>query len=159
MPVKKFVVLLFCLLLCRAAAWAEDAVISVDILPHQVRYSFDVPEYSFVYVTYDTANDSGEQVLYSENGHFEGVCTLPGTSDAARMGLNVYTLSRRQLMQTRLELPAAGDTRMPGITAKAAASRTGNAVIWLSSEGVHYSFRAQDRDTVVLRCRSNQYFH
>ena len=160
MPVKKIACLLFILLLCcPLAAWAEDTAIRVDIQPHQVRYSFDLPEYSFVYVTYDTANDSGETVLYSDDGHFEGICYLPGTSDAARMGLNVYTLGQRQLMQTRLELPDTDEGLSAAVSAKGAASRPGKAAVWASSEGIHFSFRAPGRDAIVLRCKSAQEWH
>ena len=160
MPVKKFACLLICLLLCLpTAAWAEEPTIRVEIQPHQVRYSFDLPEYSFVYVTYDTANDSGETVLYAEDGHFEGVCQLPGTFEASRMGLNVYTLGQRQLLQTRLDLPDFSDEQAAGLSAEGAASRPENAAIWASPEGVHYSFLVPDRDTIVLRCKSAQEWH
>ena len=158
---KKISCLLICLVLCcPLAAWAEETVIYTELLPHQVRFSFDMPDYSFVYVTYDTANDLGEMTLYSEDGHFEGVCDLPGAAAAARMGLNVYTLSQRLLLQTRLDLPEA--EALPAVqelSANALTSRPKDAAIWLSEEGVHYSFHAPGRDAVILRCKSAQESH
>ena len=160
MPVKKLACLLICLTLCCSlTALAEETVIHVKIQPHQVHCSFDLPDYSFVYLTYDSANDGGEMVLYSDNGHFEADCFLPGASEDARMGVNVYTLSQQPLLQGRLDLPAADEAYSGGISAEAAAARPEKAAIWASAEGIHYSFRVPDRDSIVLRCRSAQEWH
>ena len=157
---------LCCLLICLALCWpalapAEEAVITAEAAPHLLRYAFDAPGYAFVYVTYDTQNDSGEEVLYSENGHFEGKCYLPGTSQAARLGLNVYALNQRALMQTRIELPDAGDTAAPAVNASetAPSSRLQYAVFAASEDGIRYDFQAPGRDSVILRCKSAQESH
>ncbi len=137
--VKKLAWLLVFAMLCGCApAWAEEAAIRTEASPHAVRYSFDLPSLAFAYVTFDTKNDEGSRVLYSPNGHFEGVCDLPGTVETARLGLNVYALNGKQLLQTRLDVPAdptAGDG------------------------GIHYRFRVPGRDSVVLRCKSPQEWH
>ncbi len=162
LPVKPIVCLLLCLLLCcPAAALAEEPVIYTEIEPHLVRYSFDLPQYSFVYVKFDTQNDAGSKVLYSGNGHFEGVCEAPGTFEEARLGLNVYTLGNRLLMQTKLTLEADASEQSPaaGLPAVAAANKVTDLALTYSPEGLHYRFSAPGRDSVILRCKSPQEWH
>lgn len=159
---KTLVRLLLCLLLlCPLSVWAEENEIRVDIQPHQVAYAFDLPEYSFAYVKFDTQNDSGSKVLYAKDGHFEGVCYAPGTFEAARLGLNVYTLGNRLLMQAKVTLAEDPSPQGPaaGLTAESASNRVENLRLSASADGLHYSFTVPGRDTVVLRCKTPQEWH
>ena len=161
MPVKRFVCLLLCLALCCPfAAMAGETVIYADAQPHRVDFSFDLPEYAFVYVKFDTANDQGSQVLYAPDGHFEGSCLLPGTVEAARLGLNVYTLGGRALLQTRIDLAADDAQQGPadGLAAEDA-GRVQDMSITSIPGGLHYRFRAPGRDTLTVRFKSPQEWH
>ena len=160
--VKKLAWLLVFAMLCGCApAWAEEAAIRTEASPHAVRYSFDLPSLAFAYVTFDTKNDEGSRVLYSPNGHFEGVCDLPGTVETARLGLNVYALNGKQLLQTRLDVPADPEPAGPaaGLPAEQAVNRIQELTVTAGDGGIHYRFRVPGRDSVVLRCKSPQEWH
>ena len=158
-PVRKLLCLLMILLLCwPLLARAEEAAIDVQIAPRDVRYAFDFPQYAFVYVEYDTQNDSGSQVLYSENGHFEGSCYLPGTTQGERLGINVYALNHAVLIQTRVNTAADPTIEGPaaGLPEAQVTNRLQNAWFSLESGSLKYRFQAPGRDTLVLRWRSPQ---
>ena len=162
MSVKKGICLLFVLLLCwPLAAWAESAEIAAEAAPHEVRFAFDVPEYAFVYLKYDTQRDGGSQVLYSENGHFEGVCALLGTFDDARVGINVATLAGSTLLQTRLNAQPDPTPGAPaaGLSAEKVSSRIQDPEITAGADSVHYRFAVPGRDTLEIKCKSPQEWH
>lgn len=160
---KKLFCLLFCLmLLCPAAALGEENEILVSVQPHFVHYSFVAPGRDFVYVTFDTANDGGSKVLYSEDGSFQDSWYLPGTATESRMGINVYTLSGRQI--ARAVINTAADPQEPsqpaeGLADVPASSKAQDAVITPVLGGIKYSFRLPGRKSVELKCRSAQEWH
>ena len=157
---KPLCLLVCLLLLIPSAAIAGEDTIYVTVKPGQVGFSFDMPGQEFVYVKYDTRQDSGEMVLYSPDGHFEGTCVLPGTKDGGRMGINVFSLSGRQLQQGRVDTQAAEAKEKTELKDPSGSGKVENAVFSLSADGtVSYSFAVPGRDTVYLKCKSPQEWH
>lgn len=159
---KKLCCLLLCLmLLIPAAAWGEENPISVSVAPHMVQYAFSVPGTNFVYVTFDTQRDSGCKVLYAADGVFEDMCYLPGTMEESRLGINVYTLSGKQISRTIVTTAADPAVGAPaeGLMADYVASRAQDVSITPVIGGVQYKFRLPGRDSVELKCKSSQEWH
>ena len=159
---KKLCCLLLCLmLLCPAAVWCEENPISVSVMPHMVQYAFSVPGTNFVYVTFDTQKDSGCKVLYAADGVYEDMCYLPGTFEESRLGINVYTLSGRQIARTTVTTAADPAVGAPaaGLTADRAANKAQDVTITPVVGGVNYKFRLPGRDSVELKCKSAQEWH
>ena len=119
-----------------------------------------MPDQEFVYVKYDTRQDSGEMVLYSPDGHFEGECYLPATGDGSRMGLNVFSLANRQLLQGRVDTQAVETAEKPEQSVSGGSGKVEDAGFALSPSGkLSYSFKVPGRDTVKLKCKSPQEWH
>lgn len=154
-----------CLLLCLLMllplpAMAEEDTIYVTVEAHRVGFSFEMPDQEFVYVKYDTRQDSGEMVLYSPDGHFEGECYLPATGDGSRMGLNVFSLANRQLLQGRVDTQAVETAEKPEQSVSGGSGKVEDAGFALSPSGkLSYSFKVPGRDTVKLKCKSPQEWH
>jgi len=71
-------VALFCLMLSfPLPAIAESSNVDISISAHHVAFSFCLEGEQYAYVKVTTENDTGSQVLYSENGAFSGSMALP----------------------------------------------------------------------------------
>ena len=159
---KKFCCLLLCLLFAfPAAALGEEVELVVSVKPHAIHYAIYLPEYEFIYVGYDTQNDNAKEVLYSNNGAFQGTCYLPGTVDESKVGLNFYTLTGKLICRTTLTAAADPEIQGPaaGLSAEKAANRAQNVEILPVKGGIRYYFRLPGRDSVVLKCKSPQEWH
>ena len=159
---KKFCCLLLCLLCALPTVALGDAVeLVVSVKPHAIHYAVYLPEYEFVYVGYDTQNDNAKEVLYSNNGAFEGICHLPGTMDESRVGINFYTLTGRLICRTTVNAAADPEVKGPaaGLSAEKAASKAQNVELLPVNGGIRYYFRLPGRDSVVLKCKSPQEWH
>ena len=159
---KKFCCLLLCLLCALPAVALGDAVeLVVSVKPHAIHYAVYLPEYEFVYVGYDTQNDNAKEVLYSNNGAFEGICHLPGTMDESRVGINFYTLTGRLICRTTVNAAADPEVKGPaaGLSAEKAANKAQNVELLPVNGGIRYYFRLPGRDSVVLKCKSPQEWH
>ena len=161
MSVKQVLCLLLCLLCIPLIGIAEEKTIEVKTAPHRVDFSFSLPEHEFVYVRYDTRMDTGEMVLYAPDGNFQGTCWLPGTDEAIRMGLNVLTLTGREIMRTTVMTQAEPEEKAPAanLPAQRAANKAQDVEITPVEGGIHYSFSLPGRDSAILRCKSPQEWH
>ena len=159
---KKLCCLLLCLLYAfPVIALGETTELVVSVKPHAIHYAIYLPDYQFVYVGYDTQNDNAQEVLYSNNGTFEGTCYLPGTVEESKVGLNFYTLTGKLICRTTLT--AAADTKAAGpaagLSAEKAANKAQSVEILPVKGGIYYYFRLPGRDSVVLKCKSPQEWH
>lgn len=159
---KRICCLLLCLLLCcPLASFAEEDGIRVEIRPHQADFAFDLPDYEFVYVNYDTRTDSGKMVLYAPDGHFAGSCALPATDGAVNLGINVYALNGKQIMRSTVTTAADMTSKGPvaGLEQVKVTNTARDVMILPIKGGLYYSFTAPGRDSVVLKYRSPQESH
>lgn len=155
----------FCLFFCFGCMDAQAAgeeQIQVETRPHAAQFSFALAEQEYVYVKYTASNDSGEMVLYSQDGHFTGECFLPGTDQEETLRITVYTLKGGRLLDYNGPTAADESEKAPAAgldeTVRAAGSAS-NAVFAMELDGVHYSFDLPGRDSVRLRCKSPQEMH
>ena len=160
---KRFFCLL-CMLLCLPfAGWGEGAQkITVTPSAHQVDFSFTLESYNYAYVTYKTANDSGEMVLYAPDGHFKGSCALPGTDTAVKLALTVSSLGGKVLLKQEVTTVADTSGRGPAaglVPPSRVAGSARQAEYSVESDGVHYRFCVPGRDSVVIKCKTAQESH
>lgn len=144
------------------AAWADDtADMQLEASAHGARFTYTNPEQQFVLVEYQTSNDYGKLVIYSENGVFTGECSLPATFESESLSVKVSTLSGKELgcyetttQETPYPTPAEN---LPEVERKASTAR--NLTLSYDRDGVHYSFDAPGHTQLWLRCRTAQEKH
>ena len=163
MPVKRPLCALLALLLCLPlTALAKDAIpVTMRMTPYQAEFSFSIPDQEYVYVTYDTRFDTGEMVLYAPDGNFSGVCCLPGSGTAMKMGINVYTLAGKALVRDGANTVADPNPPKPaaGLEQMKAVNKITDMELVPQADGVHYRFTLPGRDSVVIRYSSPQEKH
>ena len=97
---KKICILLLCLMmLLPAFTPAQADGLTVKAEPHRAVLYFYLPDREAVYVTYKTAGDTGEFVLYGDNGQFDAVLELPGTNKAVKLNVVIYSLGGKVLLK------------------------------------------------------------
>ena len=162
MDVKKICVLLLCLMmLMPASISAHGDGLTVTVEPHRALLSFYLPDREAVLVTYKTALDNGEMMLYGQNGQFEAVCELPGTDKALKLNIIVYSLGGKVLLkQDTLSVAVTDEGPVPGLSYQGRpAGSAREAVITAEPDGIYYRFTTPGRDTVVIKCKSPQESH
>ena len=162
LSVKKICILLLCLvLLLSVFTPANGESLTVKVEPHRALLSFDLADREAVYVTYKTASDNGEFVIYGQDGHFEAVCELPGTDKAVKLNVVVYSLGGKVLLkQDTVTVVPKGEGPVSGLSYQGRpAGSAREAVITAELDGIHYRFTTPGRDTVVIKCKSPQESH
>ncbi len=162
MAKRWLVLLLAALMVFPLGSMAETAPsIQVAVSAHTAHFTYTNADYRFVFAEYSTEDDSGEMVLYSEDGAFSGDCDLPATYDAKRLTIKVSTLAGKELAScTAATVPAdypAVSDNLPEYSKRAASAQ--NLVLTYDGEGLHYSFDAPGHTQLYLRCRTAQEKH
>ena len=153
---------LFCLMLpCVQPAIAESSNVDISISAHHVAFSFCLEGEQYAYVKVTTENDTGSQVLYSENGAFSGSMALPNCYEPMRLvidvmkinGKNMYRYTGKTLEVAEPDASVPQDTSIPG------SSRADDVVITMVEGGFDYSFAVPGRDEVYLTYKSQMEKH
>ncbi len=154
-------ILFLCVLLnlCTVSALGE-AAIKLKALEHAVRFQVTLPGENFIQVLLETDYDRDEITMYSENGVFTGTLPLLGTFGKEKYTLTVYNLKNEELCSAKGKTVEAADAGAPaGTPADGTTSRVTNIVTSAEADGVHYSFTAPGRSTMVLKVRSASECH
>lgn len=151
---KKLLSLFLILLLLTPLPVCAAASITLSADQGVVAYSFYYPDDTFLLLTYNAPNESGSQVIYSENGFFEGEISLRHVLGGGKMTVAAQFLdSDRKVASGTMKLSAE-----PGYTApkgKASAKVT-NFKLTETVDGFSYSFSAAGTDYMMLRVRNKQ---
>lgn len=142
----------FFLLAVMFPAQAAGPVLVLSQEEAALRYTFDSSEV-FVLLTYTAPKESGQEVLYSENGHFEGLIDLPYSRAGGKTTVTVESLRGKKLAQQRITLAKASGYTAPKGTASA---KVTGLTLEETTEGVRYTFSAPGADYLVLKFRNKQ---
>lgn len=160
---KRFIclILLFSLLfVCAALAEQED--VQVVVSPLKVDFSFTLEGEEYAYVQVTTQNDTGDILLYSENGQFSSAMQLPNCYEISPLTIDVmrlngkrayrYTGETMEVTATETEPVAQDETVRAAATAR-------DVIITMVEGGFDYSFNVPGRADVFLRAKSAQETH
>lgn len=141
------------LLLLAFSARAEKTFLTLTPVDGGVEYRFSIPDDSFAVLKYKAPRESGQQVIYGEDGDFSGVLSLPCSGEGDTVKVTIENLQQRQLAEGKTAL-TAGENAVP--EGESDIKKVEGLVLTERPEGFAYEFYAPGTDFMELRWKNKQ---
>ncbi|MBE5777221.1 MAG: N-acetylmuramoyl-L-alanine amidase [Clostridiales bacterium] len=156
---KKMLAFLLCLMLLPLYAFAAEGVDDFSIKGYKMgfSYSFDYEE-KYALINYATDYESGNVVVHSEDGHFEGDIALQCTYRESKVRATVKSLDGKDLDKDTSTVPSSAAPKaqfdQPDVEKKA--TKVKDLTVESILGGVHITFTAEGHESVLIKYRSSQ---
>lgn len=132
---------------------AGKTALELTAEPGRVHYSFSVPDQQFLILKYSAPRESGQQVIYGENGVFSGTVELPCSPDGGRVKITVEDMKKHTKAEDRIQLPPSDGYAPPQGKSK---GKVTGLTLTETPEGFAYDFSAPETDFICLAFETRQ---